>query len=385
MRQRWLAALALAAALAAPAAVRAQDVCSSQKAQAAGRYFQARANCVAKALAKGLEPDALCITKALTKLQTSFQKAEAKGPCPSLADLAPVEDVLADALDDGFDAVSQVGATCCDSSTDVCSYRSAQACTDAGGTPGAPGTACQADGTCGPIDEATLGACCELEDLVVPGIQGVCATGPDIGALCISEGHPVVDGGNCHPEAGCRLASEPARSRCTSAKLKAQGRALAAAAKCHAKALKKSAPIDLQCLAAAESKLGKAFAAAEKKDDCLGRNDLAAALGVLNDARELAIELVAPTTTYCCEGVAGCFYTQTGPECSANGGTPVGTGECDADGTCKAPPLAEGGCCDGVLLGSLRCVGGATSVECTNLGGDFVDDALCTMAQVCID
>jgi hypothetical protein len=384
MRHVGLAALALAAALAAPAA--AQEVCSSQKALAAGRYFQARANCVAKGLAKGLEPDALCVTKALTKLEASFAKAEDKGPCASLADLGPVEDVLADALADGFDAVSQVDATCCDAANDGCRFRSAQECIDNNGTPGPAGSVCLADGTCGSITTSAAGACCGDIDEVLPGSPGVCLTGPDIGAICVAGEYPTVADANCHPEVGCVLASEPLRSKCTSAKLKAQGRYLAAAAKCHAKALKKSAPVEATCLAGAESKLGKAFTAAEKKDDCLGRADLADALAVLNEARDLGIALVAPETRYCCEGAAGCFYTQTGPECSANGGTPVGTGECDADGTCKAPPLAEGGCCDGVTLGAIdRCVGGTSSVECTNLGGEFVDDALCTMAQVCID
>jgi hypothetical protein len=384
MRHVRLAVLALAAALAAPAG--AQDVCSSQKAQAGGSYFQARANCVAKGLAKGLEPDALCITKALTKLQTSFEKAEARGPCPSLADLAPVEDVFSDALDDGFDAVSQVAEACCDTSGDTCVFQNALDCTANGGTAGAPGTVCLADGTCGSISTGTLGSCCDDIDDVLPGSQGTCLTGPSIGAICGSEGLPVIDNGNCHPEVGCRLASEPPRSRCTSAKLKAEGRYLAAAAKCHAKALKKSAPVDATCLAAAESKLGKAFTAAEKKDDCLGRADLADALAVLNGARDLGIAIVAPATTFCCEGADGCFYTEDSAECVGLGGSAVGTGECDADGTCKAPPLTEGGCCQGVTLGAaLRCVGGPSSVECTNLGGEFVVDALCLMAQVCID
>lgn len=378
-----IAALAVLA-FAAPAA--AQDVCSSQKAQAAGRYFQARASCVAKGLAKGLEPDALCISKAITKLTTSFQKAEAKSSCPSLADLAPVEDVLADALADGFEAVSQHDETCCDTAGDTCIYLNAQDCTTNGGTAGAPGTSCLADGTCGSITTSAAGGCCGDIDEALPGTQGSCITGDAIGAACLLSDLPVIDDANCHPEAGCRLASEPPRSKCTSAKLKAQGRYLAAAAKCHAKALKKSAPVDAACLAAAESKLGKAFSAAENKQDCLGRNDLAAALGVLNDARELGIAIVAPTTQYCCEGALGCFYTQTGPECSFNGGTPIGTGECDADGTCKTPPLEEGGCCEGVTLGAIdRCVGGTTQGECTGLGGEFVGDALCLMAQLCID
>jgi hypothetical protein len=384
---RCLAALVLVfSALAGAPSAAQTTVCSSLKIQASGAYFLARANCVGKALAKGLEPDALCIAKALTKLQKAFEKAEAKGTCASLSDLAPVEDVVADALDDGFDAVAAVGATCCDGSNDTCTFRSAQGCTDVGGTVGAAGSVCQADGTCGPFPGGTPGDCCDDIGDLLPELDGSCITGPRIGAICVNEGFPLVEGGTCHPEIGCVVASEPVRTRCTSAKLKAQGKFFSAVAKCQAKALKKSQPVELECLAKAESKLSKAFTAAEKKDDCLGRNDFSPALSVLNQARDLVVAILDPDTTYCCEGASGCFYTSTGPECSSNGGAPVGAGECDSDGTCKAPPLSEGGCCRGVPLGAIdRCVGGTTQVECTNLGGEYVGDALCLMGQVCID
>ena len=52
-----------------------------------------------------------------------------------------------------------------------------------------------------------------------------------------------------------------------------------------------------------------------------------------------------------------------------------------------ASPLADGGCCQGVPnLGAIdRCVGGTTSIECTNLSGEFVADGLCTMGQACVE
>jgi hypothetical protein len=380
-----LAGLAWLAASAAPAAAQLA-ACSSLKIGAGGAYFQARASCLAKGLTKGVEPDPLCVAKALGKLQQTFGKVESKNECASQADLAPAEDVLADALADGLDAVSQITASCCANSNGTCLYRPAQDCTDSGGTPGAAGSACMADGTCGPIEAYSIGACCGEVDDAIPGLPGSCLTGATIGAVCLADGLPVTQSAACHPEIGCVLASEPTRSKCTGAKVKAQGRFLSAVAKCHAKALKKSQPVDLECLARAESKLTKAFAAAEKKKDCLGRGDLSAALGVLNDARELTVAILNPPTTFCCEGAAGCFYTTTGTECSDNGGNPIGIGECDADGTCTAPPLVEGGCCAGVPIGAIdRCVGGTTQVECTNLGGEYASDALCLMAQVCID
>jgi len=387
MRPRSLALsaalLGFALAWAAPSGAQTAD-CSASKLQAGGRYFQARAGCLAKALAKGLEPDALCVAKALTKLQTSFVKAQGKGPCVSLADLSPVEDVLADALDDGFDAVAMVDATCCDGTNDICTYQSEQSCMDAGGTPGAAGTVCQADGTCGPFPNAATGTCCDGIGDLIPNLDASCVSGPDVVAACVGEGLPLVPDATCHPELGCVLASEPVRTRCTSGKVKALGRFLSAVAKCHAKALKTGA-IDLLCLAKAESKLQKAFASAENKDDCLARNDATAALTALNDARELLVQILDPETTFCCEGASTCMYTRTGPECTTLGGTPV-AGECNGDGTCKAPPLEEGGCCQGLPIGAKeRCVGGITALQCSNLNGEYVDDALCLAGQICID
>jgi hypothetical protein len=388
MRSRSLALraalLGFALAWAGPAAAQTAD-CSASKLQAGGRYFQGRASCLAKALAKGLEPDALCLAKTLTKLETAFAKAEAKGPCVSLADLSPIEDVLADALDEGFDALATVGATCCDGTNDVCTYQSAQSCMDAGGTPGAAGTVCQADGTCGPFPNAATGTCCDGIGDLIPNLDASCVSGPDVVAACVGEGFPLVPDATCHPELGCVLASEPVRTRCTSGKMKALGRFLAAVANCHAKSLKKEEPVELLCLGKAESKLQKAFASAEKKDDCLARNDATAALDALNDARDLLVRIVDPETTFCCQGASTCMYTRTGPECTMLAGTPV-AGECNGDGTCKAPPLEEGGCCQGLTIGAKeRCVGGITSLQCSGLSGEYVDDALCLAGQICID
>ena len=367
------------------------EVCSSAKISAGAAYAQARAGCLAKSLAKGAEPDALCITKALDKLQKAFAKAEAKGSCSSLADLAPAEDVLADALEDGFDAVATNDLVCCDSSGAVCTYRlTALDCTDGGGTAGPPGTVCQGDGTCGSVDAQTGGPCCEGIAGVDPSIEGACGTGAIIIAPCTDPGLTLAldyfPDAWCHPGAGCVNASEPARTKCTSGQVKAIGNHLAAVLKCNAKAVKKGLPVDLVCLGKAESKFQKTFAAALKKDDCLAPSAAAPLLTVSNEAADLTVATLHPETRFCCELALGCFYTETGSECTTLGGQ-AGTGECDADGTCKAPPLEEGGCCQGVPnLGAIdRCIGGATQIECDNLSGEFVGDALCLMSQVCID
>jgi hypothetical protein len=387
MRTRSVALAIAIVFCAAPGAAQV-DVCSSRKISAGAAYIQARANCLGKALAKGVEPDSLCIAKALTKLQKGFEKAEAKGSCTSLADLAPAEDVLADALDDGFDAVATNEVVCCDESTTICTYRSdALDCTDGGGTPGLPGSVCQGDGTCGPISQQLGGPCCEGVDAAKPSIEGACATGPALAGICIDLSLSFFPDRWCHPGVGCVNASEPARTKCTSAQVKAIGKHVAAVLRCNAKAIQKSLPVDLVCLGKAESKLVKAFAAARKRGDCMAESTDGPVLTVGNDAAALVVKILHPETRFCCELALGCFYTETGPECSGLGGQPVGTGECDADGTCKAPPLEEGGCCSGVPnLGAIdRCIGGTTQIECDNLSGEYVDDALCLAAQVCID
>jgi hypothetical protein len=381
-------ALALTiAAWAAPSAAQVGD-CGAKKLAAGAAYVQARANCIGKGLAKGLEPDPLCFAKALDKLQRSFAKAEAKGGCASLADLGPTEDVLGDALEDAFDEVAVSELVCCDEDGNLCAYRvDAQSCLDAMGVPGVPGDVCRADGSCGPVIAAT-GPCCEGVAVVKDELEGACATGAQVQPACESDDFDftLVEDAWCHPGAGCVNASEPARTKCTSAQLKAIGKHVAALLKCHAKAAKKGQPVDLVCLGKAESNLAKAFTNAAKKGDCLAGTGSGPLQTLGTEAANLAAAILLPTETFCCEVAEGCFYAEDAADCTTLGGT-AGTGECDGDGTCKAPPLNDGGCCQGVPnLGAIdRCVGGTTSIECTNLSGEFVADGLCTMGQACVE
>jgi hypothetical protein len=382
-------ALLLLAALLLPAPSAAQvEDCGAKKLTAGAAYVQARANCIGKALAKGLEPDALCITKALDKLGSAFAKAEAKGGCASLADLGPIEDVLVDALEDAFDEVAVNDLVCCDEDgVNTCTFRGdAQSCLDGMGVPGPPGSVCRADGTCGPV-VAAIGACCEGIAVVKDQLEGACGAGPSLAALCTNDDFDfrLVENAYCHPGAGCVNASESPKTKCTSLQLKAVGKHAAGVLKCHAKAAKKGQPVDLVCLGKVESQLEKAFTNAAKKGDCLAATESGPVLTENLEATGVAVATLLPATTFCCELAEGCFYAEDAADCATLGGT-AGAGECDGDGTCKAPPLADGACCQAVPnLGAIdRCVGGATSVECTSLSGEFVSDARCVMGQVCI-
>jgi hypothetical protein len=386
MRSGAVALAALLGLAAAPSAAQVED-CGAKKLVAGAAYVQSRANCIGKALAKGAEPDPLCIAKALDKLEKGFAKAEAKGGCASLADLGPIEDVLGDALEGAFDEVAVNDLVCCDEDGSICTFRvDAQSCLDALGTPAPPGSVCRADGSCGPVVAAT-GPCCEGIAVVDEDFEGACAAGPFVLPACTSDDFDfrLVEDAYCHPGAGCVNASEPARTKCTSVQLKAIGKHVAAVLKCHAKAAKKAQAVDLVCLGKAESALGKAFTNAAKKGDCLAATEPGPVLTLGNDAANLAVSTLLPETTFCCELAEGCFYAEDAADCTTLGGM-AGTGECDGDGTCKAPPLADGGCCQGVPnLGAIdRCVGGTDSVECTNLAGEHVTDARCVMGQACI-
>ena len=391
IRPRMRSAVVLIGVLAwgAPSAAQVED-CGAKKLAAGAAYVQARANCLGKALAKGLEPDPLCITKALDKLSKGFAKAEAKGGCASLADLGPTEDVLGDALEDGFDAVATNELVCCDEDgVSTCTFRiDAQSCLDSNGAPGPPGSMCQGDGSCGPPTLQDGGPCCEGVAVISAEFEGACAAGPSTQVFCTDPEldflHFVPDAW-CHPGAGCVNASEPARTKCTSTQVKALGKHIAAVLKCHAKAAKKGVPVDLVCLGKAESGLNKAFTSAEKKGDCLAPAEPGPVLTLGNEAAELTARMLVPETTVCCQFVAGCFYVEDAADCTALGFV-TGTGECDGDGTCKAPPLADGDCCQGVPnLGAVEsCIGGATSIECANVSGEFVSDARCVMGQACI-
>jgi cysteine-rich repeat protein len=81
--------------------------CASTKLKTVGKDISSKFKCYSKAVQKGLPVDALCLSKAETKTQTSFQKAIDKGGCATDADffdqneecptpVAPVGDTIPD-------------------------------------------------------------------------------------------------------------------------------------------------------------------------------------------------------------------------------------------------------------------------------------------------
>jgi hypothetical protein len=93
---RHVLGIAAAAALTAfvlvsadPAA--AQNKCAAAKVKAAGKKASNKAKCHSSAVKKGDPVDAACLTKAETKFNASFAKAEAKPPCLTTGDGAAIE------------------------------------------------------------------------------------------------------------------------------------------------------------------------------------------------------------------------------------------------------------------------------------------------------
>src|SRR5262245_39999942 len=65
--------------------------CAAAKLKAAGKKASAKLNCVAKAAAKGLPVDGLCLSKAETKFAAAFAKADGKGGCLTPNDAGTIE------------------------------------------------------------------------------------------------------------------------------------------------------------------------------------------------------------------------------------------------------------------------------------------------------
>jgi len=380
------ASAVLGAALAAPAA--AQSACTALKLKAGGGYFASFARCLSKGVGKGVSPDPLCVAKAQTKLASSFEKAERKDDCLTLGDFLPVQDVLDDALPALLEVVDPPPPVCCAVSGLACLYTLADAdCTGLGGVPAAAGFVCSGSGACVAPDAVAAGPCCETSD-IPPQIVGGCLSGPVASMSCDMEGDIFLEQGRCHPALGC-FSGPNVRSRCTAAKLKAAGSYFTAVAKCEAKAAKQGdASADLLCLGKAQSKLQRAFEKAEKKGDCLAVGDLSDAQAEADEGLDILFQILEPPPSVCCEEGTACFWAPDAATCTSVGGNPGAAGSvCGGNGTCGAPPAAEGNCCEGInnlpLMG--LCAGGSTQVGCTNSGGSFVADAVCLPAQLCID
>lgn len=380
-----LAGLGLALA---PPAAGAQSRCAAGKLAAAGAYFEAVARCEGKAVARGSEVDPFCVAKAQSKLAGRFAEAEEKGDCLALGDAGPAQDVLDDDLGAAFDLLEEGAAeTCCALGSACAATVDAAACATLSGVAGAPGTVCDVTGTC----------------VAPPGVAGPCCAGAvsPFGSFCVGgiavtrDQCKLVDGrfsaqALCHPTGLCAAPGGRPRSRCTAQRLKAAGRYYRSVTGCEAKAAAKGGSVDVVCLGKAESKLDGAFQKSAQKGDCMTAADQSDAQSQLGADLSVLFGVLEPPPAVCCSGGGACIWAADAAECTALLGVTGAPGTvCGGDGACGAPPAVEGPCCGGVQNGAFadKCVVGTafSELDCTNAGGEFVGDAVCLPAQVCID
>jgi hypothetical protein len=188
--------------------------------------------------------------------------------------------------------------------------------------------------------------------------------------------------------AGIVVPPQP-QSRCAALKYKAAGNYARAILSCRATKLATGAVLtDPDCLDKARAKLDKAFARAEKKDDCLatGDQDYAAdeAQGYVG-----TLPSILEGRVRCCtlQAVDQCTWAEDEEECEAfPGGTLGAPGSfCDgATGGCVAPPLEPqpGLCCDGLEEGN-GCASNLPGDLCVDAGGSHSASQVCRPNGTC--
>jgi hypothetical protein len=137
-----------------------QSRCTSDKYKAAGKYAYTLAKCHAKAVAGGIPVDPVCESNGLTKLQTSFAKAETRGDCIVAGQQQPTAAATQQYVN-GLGSIIEVNYPCCYGGN-MCYYSVDDAtCTGSGGTVGPAGSVCNAAaGSCTP-PPAAAGNCCD--------------------------------------------------------------------------------------------------------------------------------------------------------------------------------------------------------------------------------
>lgn len=189
-------------------AVWGQSVCTTLKFKAAGQAALAKAKCESSAAKNGTAVDPTCIAKAEARLAKKFSKAEKKGDCVNVGDLASAQSEVDDFVT-GLRAAlisppptPTPGPICCDTGTSCWHGFDGTGCVDFGGTVAAPGTACDgATGTCRTPPVGT-GNCCYLPSLVI------CEGGPDLDlAGCVAGGGlDFPFGATCQANGACSFA-----------------------------------------------------------------------------------------------------------------------------------------------------------------------------------
>ena len=181
--------------------------------------------------------------------------------------------------------------------------------------------------------------------------------------------------------AAVSAAAQVGPSQCTAQKYKAAGAYSQALATCKAKAVAKGSPVDAECESRAIAKLDKAFAKAERKDDCLVTGDRPFAASEPEDAiAHLSNAFDEPSVCCAITGSSQCLWAPDAVTCTKSFvGTPGAAGTaCDgATGGCAAAPAA-GLCCDGTGFGN-GCVAGSglNAVACNTASGAFSTQRIC--------
>ena len=105
------------AATSANAAVDPANQCAASKQKAAAKKLSDKVKCHGVAIKKGVAVDPACLTKAETKFDAAFAKAELKGGCATTGDAAAVEAFIDGVLSDLLAALPGAGGVTTTTST----------------------------------------------------------------------------------------------------------------------------------------------------------------------------------------------------------------------------------------------------------------------------
>jgi hypothetical protein len=186
------------------------------------------------------------------------------------------------------------------------------------------------------------------------------------------------------------VTAQDGASKCTAAKLKALGAYYAALAGCAAKGVAKDQSPDPFCVTKAQVTLASRFEKAERKGDCRTYREAVPIQQLLEDGFGVLLEILEPPPSVCCAGSVACIWAPDADACAALGATAGAPETVCSAGACVAPPAVDGPCCEGATIPGLpNPVCGSSplydAANCANLGGTFVEDAVCLPAQICVD
>jgi hypothetical protein len=112
-----LVALGLGVAIPSMAAKNPAAICATSKQKAAAKKLMAKVLCHGKAIKKSIPVDPACLTKAETKFNEAFTKAEAKGGCTTTGDNTAIELLIDQTLADLLEALPGTTTTSTTSTT----------------------------------------------------------------------------------------------------------------------------------------------------------------------------------------------------------------------------------------------------------------------------